>query len=241
MNIETRQIKLGNITVDVIQKEIKNIHLSVHPPTGRVRISAPSRLSLDTIRVFAISKLGWIKKHQTKFRSQERETPREYITNESHYYNGKRYLLIVIEHNAAPQVLLKHSTIELYVRPQASREKKKAIIENWYREILKQVVPSYIAKWEKAMNVNVNEFGIKKMKTRWGTCSIRAKRIWLNLELAKKSHQCLEYIIAHEMVHLLERNHTNRFVAYMDKFLPQWRTYKEELNRFIPVHEKWEY
>ena len=236
-----KQLHLGNITVHVVQKDIKNIHLSVYPPFGRVRISAPFRMNIDTIRVFAISKLSWIKKQQTKLRNQEREAPREFLNRESHYFNGKRYLLRVIEQDAVPRVELKHSRIELYVRPQTSKAKMKSILDEWYRSQLKALVPSPIEKWEKKMKVQVNEFGIKKMKTKWGTCNREAKRIWLNLELAKKHGECLEYIVVHEMVHLLERNHNDRFISLMNEFMPKWRFYKEELNRSPLRHENWSY
>ena len=214
------QFKLGNIIVDVEQKDIKNIHLSVYPPNGRVRIAAPSRMNLDTIRVYAVSKLSWIKKQQTKIRSQEREAPREYVTRESHYYKGKRYLLKVIQHDAAPKIILKHSTLELYVKSNTNSGKRKIILEEWYRKKLKEIAPAYISKWEKKIQVQANEFAIKKMKTKWGTCNIEAKRIWLNLELAKKPVLCVEYIVVHELVHLLERQHNERFTALMDRHLP---------------------
>ncbi|MBW2648443.1 MAG: M48 family metallopeptidase [Deltaproteobacteria bacterium] len=235
------QLKLGNITVDVVQKNIKNIHLSVYPPAGRVRISAPSRMDLATIRAFVISKLGWIKKQQTRLRNQEREAQREFINRETHYFNGKRYLLKVTEQNAAPKVVLKHSSIELYVRPETDAVKRKSILDEWYRLKLKETVPALIEKWEKKMNVQVNEFGIKKMKTRWGTCNRQAKRIWLNLELAKKPAKCLEYIVVHEMAHLLERKHNDRFIALMTGFIPKWRFYKDELNRLPITHADWNY
>ena len=235
------QLKLGNITVEVVQKNIKNIHLSVHPPTGRVRISAPTRLDMDTIRVFAVSKLSWIKKQQAKFERQKREAPREFLNRESHYFRGKRYLLKVIEKNAAPTIELKHSKIELYVRPQASKEKMKSVLDEWYRSQLKVSLPAIIEKWERKLNVQVNEFGIRKMKTKWGTCNREAKRIWLNLELAKKPVECLEYIVVHEMVHLFERNHNDRFVSLMDEFMPKWRFFKDELNRLPVRHEDWNY
>lgn len=235
------RLQLGNIAIDVVQKDIKNIHLSVYPPTGRVRISAPTRMDLDTIRVFAISKLSWIKKQQTKLRNQAREAPREFLNRESHYFNGKRYLLQIAERDAPPRVELKHRKIELHVRPQSSNEKMKSILDEWYRQQLKGSLPALIQKWEKKMNVRVNEFGIKKMRTKWGTCNRDAKRIWLNLELAKKPGECLEYIVVHEMVHLLERNHNDRFVSHMNKFMPKWRFYKEELNRMPLRHENWGY
>jgi len=236
-----QEIHLGDITVEVIQKDIKNVHLSVYPPFGQVKIAAPERMDLDTIRIYAISKLTWIRKQQAKIKSQKREAPREYLTKESHYYFGKRYLLKVIEHNASPIVKLKHNTIELYIRPEANTEKRKKILEEWYRGQLKVKIPELISKWENVMEVEVADFGVKKMKTKWGTCNIEAKRIWLNLELAKKPISCLEYIIIHEMTHLLERNHNTRFVALMNSFLPNWKEVKEELNRLPVSHTEWGY
>lgn len=236
-----QQIMLGDICIDVVHKDIKNVHLSVYPPAGKVKISAPLRMDMDTIRVFTISKLSWIKKQQSKILSQERETPREYIARESHYYLGKRHLLKIIEHDASPKVEIKHETIEIYIRPNTGLEKRKEILDEWYRQRLKEIIPGIISQYEDKLKVNVAEFAVKKMKTRWGTCSIRAKRIWLNLELAKKPKECIEYVVVHEMVHLLERHHNERFIAYMDKFLPKWRFYKEELNRSPLRHENWSY
>ncbi|MFC1798362.1 M48 family metallopeptidase [Thermodesulfobacteriota bacterium] len=236
-----QQFKLGNITVEVVQKDIKNIHLSVYPPTGSVRISAPSRMNLDTIRVFAISKLSWIKKQQSKLKNQDREAPREFLNRESHYFKGKRYLLKVIERDAAPKVVLKHSTLELHVRPDTRRDKRTTILDEWYRQQLKEMLPALIKKWEKKMNVRINEIRIKKMKTKWGSCNREAKRIWVNLELAKKPVECLEYIVVHEMVHLYERKHNDRFVSLMKKFMPKWRFYKDELNRLPVSHVDWHY
>ena len=182
-------IDLGEIKAEVVQKDIKNIHLSVYPPNGRVKIAAPFRMDLETIRIFAISKLGWIKRQQTKLRSQEREAPREFISRESHYYLGKRYLLKVI-HGDKPSVTIKHNKLILQVKPTTSMEQRQVIMQEWYREQLKALVPNYIAKWEKIMDVRVSEFGIKKMKTKWGTCNPEVKRIWINLELAKKPLEC---------------------------------------------------
>ncbi len=236
-----QQIMLGDICIDVVHKDIKNLHLSVYPPAGKVRISAPLRMDTDTIRVFTISKLSWIKKQQSKLRSQERETPREYITRESHYYLGKRYLLKIIEHKASPKVEIKHGTIEIYIRPNTGLEKRKEILDEWYRKGLKAIIPGIIAQYENKLKVNVAEFAVKKMKTKWGTCNREAGRIWLNLELAKKTLHCIEYIIVHELLHLLERKHNEVFISYMDKFLPKWRFYKEELNRSPLRHENWTY
>jgi len=235
------QISLGDITVDVVQKDIKHLHLSVYPPTGRVKIAAPERMNVDAIRIYAISKLDWIRKQQAKLKAQEREAPRDYMTGESHYYLGKRYLLKVIEREAAPAVILKQRTIDIYVRPGSDRAKKQDVLESWYRQQLKDMIPAYISKWEKKMGVTVAEFAVKKMRTKWGTCNASAARIWLNLELAKKPTQCIEYIVVHEMTHLLERSHNARFVAYMDKFLPQWRQHKDELNKLPVSHVDWGY
>jgi hypothetical protein len=234
-------ITLGAITIDVELKDIKNVHLSVYPPKGRVRIAAPLRMNLDTIRIYAISKLSWIKTQQKKFQSQVREAPRAFLSKEGHYYLGSRYLLKVIEHDAPPIINIKHKTIELRLRPNTDIEKRKAIMDEWYRAQLKEMVPAIIAKWEKTMGVSLNEFAIKKMKTKWGTCNREAKRIWLNLELAKKPFHCIEYIIVHELVHLLERNHNDRFVAYMNQFLPEWKQLKIELNKLPVSHRDWEY
>lgn len=235
------QIVLGDITIDVTQKDVKNIHLSVYPPNGTVKIAAPERMNLDTIRVFALNKLKWIRKQQESFKNQERESPREYIEKESHYFLGKRYLLKIKELNAAPQVELKHSSIILQVRPNTSIEKREEVIEKWYRSQLKAIVPEIISKWEKVIGVKSNEFGIKKMRTKWGTCNTEAKRIWLNLELAKKPKECIEFIVVHELVHLLERSHNERFVGYMNKFMPKWRFYRDELNRIPFRHVDWKY
>ena len=175
-----QEIQLGDITIEVTQKDIKNVHLSVYPPFGQVKIAAPLRMNLDTIRIYAITKLSWIRKQQTKIKAQKREAPRECLTKESHYYLGKRYMLKVIEHNSVPVVKLKHNTIELYIRPKTDTAKRKEILDEWYRAKLKEMIPVLIAKWEKVMAVEVKEFGIKKMKTKWGTCNIEAQRIWLN-------------------------------------------------------------
>ncbi len=235
------RVVIGDISVDVVLKDIRNIHLSVYPPAGRVRISAPSGMNIETIRLYAISRLGWIKKQQHKLRGQERETPREYLNRESHYLWGKRYLLKIIERNAPSAVDVQHSAIHLYIRPDASQEKKQFTLDEWYRRQLKVALPDLIALWEKRVGVRVNEFGIKKMKTKWGTCNPDARRIWVNLELAKKPKECLEYIVVHEMVHLLENHHNERFMALMDDILPKWRSLRDDLNRLPVKHEEWEY
>ena len=235
------QVQLGDIAVDVVRKDIKNVHLSVHPPTGRVTISAPSRLSLDTIRVFAISKLGWIKQQQKTFRQQERETPREYLDRESHYVWGKRYLLTVSERDESPSVELEHSRMVLLVRPGASGATKQAVVEEWYRVQLKKAVPLLLAKWEPRLGVKIERFFVQRMKTKWGSCNAGNRSIRLNTELAKKPVQCLEYIIVHELAHLIERRHNDRFVSIMDKHLPQWRSHRQELSSAPLAHQTWSY
>ncbi|CAG5006056.1 hypothetical protein DYBT9275_03716 [Dyadobacter sp. CECT 9275] len=232
----------SKLTIDIVRKDIENIHLSVYPPTGRVRIAAPLQVEDETLRLFAISKLGWIRRHQRNFEAQDRQSPRLYKNRESHYFQGKRYLLRINEHNAPPKVILKTKRyLDLFVKPEASVEQKHLALTEWYRTELKKDVEPLINKWEKVIGVSVDDWQIKQMKTKWGTCNIEKKRIWINLELAKKPLICLEYIIVHEMVHLLERNHGDRFVGLMDKFLPQWRFYREELNRLPVSHGEWSY
>jgi predicted metal-dependent hydrolase len=237
----TAQLKLGDITVDVTLKDIKNVHLSVHPPTGRVRISAPLRMTIDTIRVYAISKLGWIKQQQKKLQEQDRETPREYLDRESHYVWGKRYLLKLIERDQAPAIELKHSRMLLQVRPGTDERRRYALVEGWYREQLKKAVPPLIAKWEPLLGVKVARFFVQRMKTKWGSCNPDAGNIRFNTELAKKPPECLEYIVVHEMAHLLEPTHNARFRALMDRFMPKWQFYLDQLNRLPVSHEDWGY
>jgi len=236
------QITLGNISIDVVRKDIKNLHLGVYPPNGRVRIASPLKIDDEAVRLFAISKMAWIKKHQSKFEAQERQSERQFVSGESHNYKGNRYLLNVIYHNAAPKVEIRNKThIDLYVRVGSTLEQREKVLIEWYRRKLKDQIPPLIDKWQKIIGVEVSDFGIKKMKTKWGTCTIEKHRIWLNLELVKKPEHCLEYIIVHEMVHLMERNHNDHFVAYMDKFMPKWHFYKEELNRSMLSNEIWSY
>ena len=186
------QIEISDISVDVVRKSIKNMHLSVYPPTGRVRIAAPLNMTDDAIKLFAISKISWIQKNQRKFESQERQTPRTYEQRESHYYEGKRYLLRVTEHNAPAKVEIKTKTyIDLYVRPNTTIEQRQNYINEWYRKQLKTQIPQLIIKWEKIIGITVDDWGVKQMKTKWGTCNIEQKRIWINLELAKKPFYCL--------------------------------------------------
>ena len=237
-----KEITVNNIKVNVVRKNIKNIHLAVYPPFGRARIAVPNRVKEETIRLHVISKLPWIKRQQKRFKEQERIPPREYKNRESHYFEGKRYLLNIIETDSQTKVVIRNKTyLDLYVRKNTSRDKYNEILNEWYREQIKKRLPKLIEKWEKRTGINANEYKVKQMKTKWGSCNISAKRIWLNLELAKKPVICLEYIIVHELIHLLERHHNEKFRAYLDKFMPQWQSHKRELNRQPLSHTKWEY
>ncbi len=241
-NIINYQLSIGNLEVDVVRKDIKNMHLAVYPPTGRVRIAAPLRIGDEAVRLFAISKISWIRKHQRSFLAQDRQPPRQFKERESHYFQGKRYLLRIIEQETPPKVVFKTKTyIDLYVRPNSTTEQRQIIINEWYRAELKKLIQPIIDKWEKQIGVAVNDWQVKQMKTKWGTCNIEKKRIWINLELAKKPLHCLEYIVVHEMIHFLERHHNERFMNLMEKYMPQWMFYKEELNRLPVSHGEWSY
>lgn len=234
-------MELGEILVDVVFKDIKNIHLGVYPPSGRVRVSAPVRMKPDTIRAFVISKLSWIKQQQRKLREQERETPREYLNRESHYFWGERYLLQVREEQAPPEIQIKPGRMILRVRPQTGENQMQAILSQFYRDQIKAKAAPIIAKWEPVMNVMVKKIHVQKMKTKWGSCNAKARAIRLNTELAKKPKHCLEYIIVHEMTHLLVPTHNDRFIALIDSFMPNWRIHRDELNSYPLAHEDWGY
>ena len=235
------RLEIGDVAVDVLRKDIKNVHLSVHPPTGRVRISAPARMSLDTIRLFAITKLGWIKRHQRTIREQDRESPRDYIERESHYVWGRRYLLTVVEAHAPASVALSQSRIALRIRPGTSPARRHIIMDDWYRDQLRHAAPELIQKWQKLIGVTVDRFFVQRMKTRWGSCNVHTRTIRLNTDLAKKPRECLEYLVVHELIHLLEPTHNARFVALMEAFLPQWKSLRDALNRLPVRHENWTY
>ena len=235
------QLELGDISVDVVQKDIRNVHLSVHPPSGRVRIAAPERMNLDTIRLYAISKLGWIRSQQRKLQEQERETPREYLERESHFVWGKRYLLTVTEADQPPAIELKHNRMVLTVRPGTDETKLQQIVEEWYRDQIRHATEKLIAKWEPRIGVEVKKFYVRRMKTRWGSCNTQARTIRLNTDLAKKPQECLEYIVIHELIHILEPTHNERFQTLMARHLPDWKHRRESLNRLPVRHEEWNY
>ncbi len=242
MTTEKKQLKVSGIPVDVVRKDIKNLHLAVYPPSGRVRVAVPLRTSDETVRLAVISRLGWIRRQQESLEQQERQSKREMISGESHFVQGRRYRLDVIEHEAPACIVQRNGkSLELRVRSGTNREKREGVLNGWYRQLLREQIPILLEKWKPIVGVEVAHCGIKRMKTRWGTCNTDSKRIWLNLELAKKPQVCLEYILVHEMVHVLERHHNDRFRAYMDEFMPQWRLHRAELNRAPLAHEDWEY
>lgn len=235
------QFQLGSTRVQVEFKDIKNVHLSVHPPVGRVSISAPQRMKLETVRLFAISKLDWIRRQQKEICAQERETIREYVDRESHFVWGRRCLLVVAERDAPPSVVLRHNKLHLGLRPGTDAQKRRAIAEAWYREQVRKALPDLFAKWQPILGVEATGFYVQRMRTRWGSCNPTARTIRLNTELAKKPRECLEYVVVHELVHLLEPTHNARFVALMDRYMPRWQDYRKTLNRLPVRHEDWEY
>jgi len=225
--------------VDVVFKDIKNIHLSVHPPTGRVRIAAPIHTSLEKIRAFAISKLGWIKKHQRSFDKQERETPREFLDRESHYVWGNRYLLKIVETDQASRVELSHRHLKLYVRPGMDADKRHALLDGWYREQLRERTRPLFEKWEAVFHTAPSRVLVRRMRTRWGSCSRKTGNILLNTELARKPFECVEYVVLHEFIHLLEPTHNDRFRALLDLYMSNWEAYRRMLNQAPLAHEDW--
>ncbi|OOE58613.1 metal-dependent hydrolase [Salinivibrio sp. ML323] len=242
MNTELSHIEVSGIFVEIRRKTIKNLHLGVYPPDGRVRVAAPSYLDDEAVRLAVISRLGWIRRQQQGFVRQARQSVREMVTGESHYFQGRRYRLNVVERPGNPRVrLINNSTLELQVRPDTGRAARQEMLDRWYRRQIKARIPELLATWEPVVGVKVSDCRIKRMKTRWGSCNIEARRVWLNLELAKKSPRCLEYILVHEMVHLLERHHTEHFRALMDHCMPDWRLRKDELNETPLAYDEWDY
>ena len=234
------KITVENIDIELVRKKIKNLHLTVYPPNGRVRLSVPSHMDNEAVKSFVLTKLPWIKKQKTKYTTQELLPAKEFISGEIHPFSDEIYLLNVVETRGKQYVELRNNKfMDMYVRPGSTFEKREKLMKDFYRQKLKEIIPSYIAKWERIMGVRVDEFGIKLMKTRWGTCNIRDKRIWINLELAKKPPHCLEYVIVHELVHFFERNHSDRFVAILEQKLPNWRLIRDELNAAPLAHEEW--
>lgn len=242
MPTERRYIDVRGVSAEIVRKDIKNLHVGVYPPNGRVRVAVPLRLDDDAVRLALISRLGWIRRQQAGFENQDRQSQREFVTGESHYFNGRRYRLDVIEHHGLPAVRLRNkTTMELRIGLDADRGTREAVVHRWYRRWLRNQIPTLLETWEPNVGATVNDVRIKKMKTRWGSCNAELGRIWLNLELAKKPSTCLAYILVHEMVHFLERDHNDRFRELMDRMMPQWRLHRDELNRAPLAHEDWQY
>jgi predicted metal-dependent hydrolase len=235
-------IEVGGLPVEVIRKNIKNLHIGVYPPHGRVRVAAPLRLTDEAVRLAVVTRLGWVRRQRASFEQQDRQSEREMVGGESHYVQGRRYRLNVVEKSATQSVATRNNTsLEISVRPGTDRKDRQTVLEQWYRQRLRGQLPALIAKWEPVVGVNIADCRIKRMKTLWGSSNAAARRVWVNLELAKKPISCLEYILVHEMVHLLERHHNDRFRELMNKFMPHWRVYRDELNRAPLAHENWSY
>lgn len=235
----TTQIRLGDLCVDIQFKDIKNVHLSVHPPHGRVTVSAPARMDLDAIRLFAVTKIGWIRKQRRKVQQQARETRREVLDNESHFVWGKRYLLRVREDEKGPCFALSHAHLTMRVEASATAAKRKAMLSRWYRKQIEDAVPELLERWCPIVGVAVERVRVQRMKTKWGSCNHRSRSILLNTELAKKPQECLEYVIVHELAHLIEHTHNKYFTAVMDRVMPNWRVRRDLLNDLPVSHEDW--
>jgi predicted metal-dependent hydrolase len=234
------QIEVSGIPIKIVRKTIKNIHLGVYPPDGHVRVAVPQHVTDDNVRLAVISRLKWIKEQQARFQTQPRQSQRQLVTGESHYFFGKRYRLEVVERRGSHQVVIKNNrTLQLLVNPGTTQLNRALLLNEWYRQQLKERIPELLSQWEPVIGKTVTDWSVKKMKTKWGSCNITQKRIWLNLELAKKPVDCLEYVLVHEMVHLLERNHDKRFIAYLDHFLPRWRQFRDILKSEPLKDEKW--
>lgn len=242
MGTERSELHVRDLRVEVVRKSIKNLHLGVYPPHGRVRVAAPLAVSDEVVRLAVIGRLAWIRRQQARFQTQERQSRREMVSGESHYFLGRRYRLIVSEHPGRPHIRVRGTQyLEMQVHPGTAAEERDELLQRWYRGRLRVLVAPLVRKWEAVLGVEVAAWGIRRMKTRWGSCNPDARRVWVNLELARKPPVCLEYILVHEMTHLLERSHNDRFVALMDRHLPSWRLHRDVLNRAPLAHEDWDY
>lgn len=232
-------IHLGEITIAVTRKDVKHAHLSVHPPDGRVTLVAPKSTRVEVARAYAASRLGWIRKQQDRLRGQARETPRQFVARETHYLWGRRYLLAVKERDAKPGVKLSHRSITLFVRPGSDRSKREAVMHEWHKSLLHEFLPSVIEKWEQKLGVTVRRYFLQRMKTKWGSCNHRARTIRLNTELVKKPKDLVEYVVVHELLHMIAPTHSERFLALLDKHYPSWREARAELNELPLGAESW--
>lgn len=234
-------LTIGGFNIDVVRKDIKNLHIGVYPPNGQVRIASPLNMTEDNIRLAVISKLSWIKKQQKKFIEQLRQSKREMISGETHYFLGRSYRLKIIEFAGKPEIELKQNELRLYIPLDLDVESRKKILYQWYRNELKKLIPGIVEKWEKKIPVHVSDWKIRKMKTKWGSCNIENQSLLLNLELIKKSQECIEYIIVHEMIHLLERHHNENFKGLMTQYFPNWQIIRKVLNESALGHEEWKF
>lgn len=235
----TETLHLDDIAIELTRKAVKHVHLSVHPPEGRVSMVAPAGTRTEVARAYAISKLGWIRTQQARFAKQARETPRRFVTRESHYLWGRRYLLSVEQRGAKPEVRLDHRRITLMVRPDSTEAARARVMHEWHKSLLHEAVPRLIARWEPRLGVRVAGYFLQRMKTKWGGCNPRRKHIRLNTELVKKPKDLLEYVVVHEMLHLIEPTHSERFVALLDEHYPTWREARQELNELPLGAEQW--
>ena len=235
----TETIHVGDLTITVTRKDVKHVHLSVHPPDGRVTLVTPKNTRPEVARAYAVSRLGWIRNQQRRLRAQARETTRQFVGRESHFLWGRRYLLTVMEDDARPSVRLSHRSMTLTVRPGTSRARREAVMHQWHKSLLHETVPRLIRKWERKLRVEVAGYFLQRMKTKWGSCNHRARTIRLNTELVKKPKDLLEYVIVHELLHLLDQTHSDRFVALLDRHYPTWREARAELNELPLTAEVW--
>jgi len=234
-------LQIGNLEVNLQRKAIKNLHISVMPPDGHIRVAAPQAMTETAIRMAVVKRIAWIKKQQVRFQNQPRQSKRQLVSGESHYLWGKRHRLNVVEHDDFQGVLVRRSRIILHVNAGADFEKRTLLLANYYRSVLRERAFELLTQWQQQIGVGEVMLGIRRMKTKWGSCNVGAKRIWLNLELAKKPVECMEFILVHELVHLLEPKHNDRFQGFMDRFLPDWRHRKDLLNSVPLAYEHWGY
>ena len=233
------QITLGDITIALTRKQVKHVHLSVHPPNGRVTMVVPQATRLAAARAYAISKLRWIRDQREKLRTQPRELPRAFVTRESHYLWGRRYLLTVQEIDTKPSVVAKNQRLVMTVRPGASASKRAEVMHEWHKSLMHAAVKPLLSKWEAKIGVKASAYFLQRMKTKWGACNARARNIRLNTELVKKPRDLLEYVIVHELMHLIEPRHSDRFMALMDRHYPHWRDARAELNALPLSAQAW--
>ena len=242
MTTESYRLRVSGLQVEVLSKDIKNLHISIMPPDGRIRVSAPLNMSEESVRLAIVSKLSRIPREQNSFAAYIRESRKEMVSGESHFVDGNRYILELVKENTVPSITIKKKkTIELRARPNSSRDKREQIMQEWLRNRMRNNLAELIPKWESIIGVKASYYGIKRMRTKWGSCNSEQKRIWLNLELAKKTPQCLEYVLVHEIIHILEPKHSDRFFELLDEYMPTWRIHRDTLDKPPLVHVDWDY